>query len=362
MIKGVSKKDNLLLLISEHKALSGICAFIEFIRLKMGFSKEFNELIKNALDVFQKDKNHSGGVNLREVWGILYSHYRYMIAPKEYFMYNFRALNDYGRSEFVGIRRLFLVWRKLWDPEICKIYDNKFFTYQTYKKYYGREVISISSDSDFSEFYAFTQRHDHFIVKPLDDYGGNGIHIMQVSSREEALAEFNEIRAAGEAVVEELVVQDPDMARFNPDSVNTIRFVTFYYKGRLTKICAALRMGRNGSKVDNATYGGIFATIDIEYGIVYTYAESFKGEKYAVHPDTGVQILGAKIPNWEELNSLVEELVKVVPQQKMVGWDLALTPAGWVVIEANHNPCTQEFVLDHGLREIMHDFYEAYYE
>ena len=283
-----------------------------------------------------------------------------MIESKEYFLYNFRSRSDYGRKDFVGVPRLFLFWRKLWDEETCKIYGNKYLTYQTYRKYYGREIIHISSESAFPEFYAFTQRHNRFIVKPLNNYGGNGIYITQANSREEAQTVFDEMLDAGEAIVEEIVVQAPEMAKYNPSSVNTIRFVTFYHKNKLTKICAILRMGRNNSEVDNATYGGIY--VDIDFGIAYTYAESYKGEKYAAHPDTGVQIIGTKIPKWNELNSLIEELVKVIPQQKMVGWDMALTPSGWIVIEANHDSASQDLVHDHGLREVMHDFYEAFYE
>jgi len=53
------------------------------------------------------------------------------------------------------------------------------------------------------------------------------------------------------------------------------------------------------------------------------------------HPDTGIQIIGAQIPKWEELLALVEELVKIIPEQKYVGWDLALTTNGWCMIEGN---------------------------
>lgn len=293
---------------------------------------------------------------------MLYSRYRNMIEPKEYFLYHFRSRNDYGRKDFVGVHRLFLMWHKLWDEEKCRIYKDKYLTYQTYKKYYGREFIKVSAEDDFPQFYSFTQRHGGFIVKPIDNYGGKGIHIVRGMRDEEAHSIFEGILFDGEAVVEELIEQSPEMARYNPTSVNTVRFVTFLHEGKLTKICAVLRMGRNNSDVDNATYGGIHVPIDMEYGIAYTYAESYKGERYAVHPDTGEQIIGTKIPKWDELNRLMEELVKVVPEQKMVGFDMALSASGWVMIEANHDPASQDLVHDHGLRNVMSDFYQAFYE
>ena len=364
MIKVISIKDNILLFISNHRVMCRICACIQLARIKLGLNKELHDQVEKAIDVFLKndEKDQRGGYPCKIALDMLYCRYRYMIESKEYFLYAFRSRSDYSRKDFVGVPRLFLFWRKLCDEETCKIYKNKYLTYQTYMKYYGREIVHISSESDFSEFYAFVQRHNRFVVKPLSNYGGKGIHIAQVNNREEARAVFDELCVAGEMVIEELVTQDPEMARFNPSSVNTVRFVTFYHKEKLTKICAVLRMGRNGSEVDNATYGGIYVPLEIESGIAYTYAESYKGEKYAFHPDTSVQIIGTKIPKWRELNKLIEELVKVVPQQKMIGWDMALTSTGWIVIEANHDPACQDLVHDHGLREVMHDFYEAFYE
>lgn len=348
-------KDKWLLFISEHKALCRICSFIQYGRSRIGLNKALKAQAEETMNTF----NATWG---REMLDVFYSYFRYMITPKEYFLYNFRKLNERGRQDFVGTLRLFVFWHKIWNEKICELYDNKWRTYQVYRKYYGREVIEISSETDFSDFYSFTERHHRFIIKPEREYGGKGIYIAEVHNKKDALKLFDEIRRDGNSVVEELITQDSEMARFYPDSVNTIRFVTFYHKDRLTKICAVLRMGRNGSVVDNVTYGGICVPIDMEHGIAYTYAESYKGEKYAYHPDTGVQILGAKIPKWMELNHLIENLVKVVPEQKMIGWDMALTPAGWVVVEANHNPASQDLVHDHGLREVMHDFYEVAYE
>ena len=348
-------KETLLLFISEHKALCRICSYIQYIRIRTGLKKDLKAQVEKTMNTFNTTW---GG----EFLDALYCYFRYLINPEEYFLYNFRRLNERGRQEFVGRTRLNLFWHRIWDDKICEIYDNKWRTYQVYRKYYGREVIEISPETAFSDFHSFTERHQRFIIKPERECCGRGIRIAEAHDKEEAARLFDEMRRDGNAVVEELITQDAEMAKFYPGSVNTIRFVTFYHKDRLTKICAALRMGRNGSEVDNASHGGIFVPIDMEHGIAYTYAKSYKGEKYVSHPDTGTQILGAIIPKWTELNRLMENLVKVVPEQKMIGWDMALTPSGWIMIEANHNPSSQDFVHDHGLREVMHDFYEAVYE
>lgn len=95
--------------------------------------------------------------------------------------------------------------------------------------------------------------------------------------------------------------------------------------------------GCGDSIVDNGGVGGIFSTIDVMTVVVTTSGVSEKGESYISHPDSGVQILGAKIPQWNELLKLVEELAKVIPEQKYVGWDLTLTGSGWIMVKGNAN-------------------------
>ena len=69
MVKGISKKDQVLLLISNHKILSGISACIQCVLLKMGFNKRYSQMIKEALDTFLEKM---GGV-LLEYIGIYYT-------------------------------------------------------------------------------------------------------------------------------------------------------------------------------------------------------------------------------------------------------------------------------------------------
>jgi D-alanine-D-alanine ligase-like ATP-grasp enzyme len=100
----------------------------------------------------------------------------------------------------------------------------------------------------------------------------------------------------------------------------------------------------------------------METGIIDSPATSQKQEKYFSHPDTGVKILGQSIPRWKELMQLVEELVRVVPEQKQVGWDFALTNQGWIVVEGNDRPGIQRLVPNRGLRTVMQCMYDAYHE
>ena len=86
--------------------------------------------------------------------------------------------------------------------------------------------------------------------------------------------------------------------------------------------------------MDNVSSGGISCLIDVDSGVII-HASDKKSAFFVSHPDTGKQIIGFKMPQWEEAKTLVNELAAVVPSNRFTGWDLALTDNGWVLVEAN---------------------------
>ena len=46
-------------------------------------------------------------------------------------------------------------------------------------------------------------------------------------------------------------------------------------------------------------------------------------------------IVGFQIPRWDEAKDFVRKAAQVVPSIRIIGWDVALSQDGWVLIEAN---------------------------
>ena len=61
------------------------------------------------------------------------------------------------------------------------------------------------------------------------------------------------------------------------------------------------------------------------------------GNTFLCHPDTGVPIPGMVMPDWDKAIAMIEEMMHVYPDIRFVGWDIAYTDQGWIVIEANDN-------------------------
>jgi glutathione synthase/RimK-type ligase-like ATP-grasp enzyme len=53
------------------------------------------------------------------------------------------------------------------------------------------------------------------------------------------------------------------------------------------------------------------------------------------HPDTGTQIVGFQIPDWDKLVDLAKEITPMVEGTRYIGWDFAFTSKGWIVVEGN---------------------------
>ncbi len=301
-------------------------------------SKRLDELVEQYVP---EGKKRDGQYIRRLKEDILFSRINYNIWYSEYFRFGFERLNDLGRSEFLGEykrREIVEYYRAKSDGYLCLL--NKYRTYEKFRPYYRREVIEVRSEGDREAFLEFTDRHASFILKPESGYQGMGIEKQHVHDRSEAERLFAGLIESGNAyVAEECIVQSEAMARFHPPSVNTVRLSTFFTDVGVIPLFALLRVGGGGGFTDHINERS--AAIDVETGIVKTTLWTSKDlSQLLFHPDTGTQIIGAQIPRWSELLELADRLARMIPEQKWIGWDFALTDEGWVLVEGNDDPAT----------------------
>jgi hypothetical protein len=94
------------------------------------------------------------------------------------------------------------------------------------------------------------------------------------------------------------------------------------------------------SEVDNFAAGGLAADLDLNTGVLKrVIVKDFTQQELSHHPDTGERILGAALPYW---HAIVSEAVKahdLVVTPWSIGWDIAVTPDGIRIVEANTTWC-----------------------
>jgi len=265
-------------------------------------------------------------------------------------MFHFEEKNDEERSRYITEDH-----RHNYYPIFNKdlgIFSDKTQAYDAFKPFFMRDVLLLDTAKDKALFYDFIKKHPDFIVKPRYGARGIGVHIVHVEKGKEEAA-FHKLKKEIPVFLEEIIVQNEEMARLHPESINTCRITTVLVNSECRVINPFIRMGRGKSVVDNRSAGGVLAPVDPVTGKITDNAIDKYGQQYIKHPDTGIVLRDFSIPEWEGALALVDKLCRVIPGYRFIGWDLALTDKGWVMVEGNSKAAFTMIQYFAGLKEEM---------
>lgn len=143
-------------------------------------------------------------------------------------------------------------------------------------------------------------------------------------------------------IVQEPIKQSKDLSIVHPQSVNTIRTMS-YFDGKEVRILSSiLRMGVKDSKVDNESSGGVSCGITNE-GVLKRYTRLANGKTFDGHPDE-FKTEGHKINNYSKILDTIKESHKLIPYFKLISWDFSIDEDGNpVMIEYNTSWCGINF-------------------
>ena len=259
--------------------------------------------------------------------------------PDEYVLFHYEDLSPKARHSFVMQNEGFRFRRAVNPKNVHELFLDKGTTFDYFKDYYGREVVKIlKKDCQKDVFAAFVEKNKNVIVKSLKEAGGVGVRIVKFADNQNNVSVLYEDLWKNYPegfLLEQIIIQSNELSVFHPKSVNTIRLTTYKYNGNVELIHRSfVRFGQGNAVVDNGAQGGIMCSIDFESGIVTAAMDEF-GNCYLVHPDSGKTIIGFQIPQWKEAKEMAITLMGVIPDARYVGWDLALTDKGWVMVEGN---------------------------
>lgn len=175
------------------------------------------------------------------------------------------------------------------------------------------------------------------VAKPADGEGGDGVILLPTGTElEVALA-----GTRGRLVVQPRVATHPDLADLALNALPTVRVVTILDEaGRPEVVSATFRFASvPEAAVDNMKAGGLIAAVDLATGALGVACKGYGGEDHAVHPVTGAPVEGRRLPGWAEVKALaVRAHAEAFADYVLIGWDLAMTPEGPVLIEGNGKP------------------------
>ena len=155
-----------------------------------------------------------------------------------------------------------------------------------------------------------------------------------------SIQDIKDAAHGGRMLLQEVVKQHEDVNKINPYCINTVRIITLRgNSGKIHVFAASIRLGTvKNSFVDNRAVGGAAVGID-ENGKLkkYGFQHAQFGTKISQHPVTGLVFEGYQLPYWHEVVDLVTRAHKAIINVQSIGWDVALTPNGPVLIEGNDN-------------------------
>ena len=177
-----------------------------------------------------------------------------------------------------------------------------------------------------------------FVKRATDCGGANGVFFVENQGKDQFVNDFNAVveKISTDIAIQRLVVQHDDIAKLNPDSVNTLRLLSILHKeGQVKVYSALLRIGGGKSKVDNFCSGGMAVGVN-ENGCLRKYGYYLNGNRITAHPLSNIEFEGYKLPSFEKAVELVKQAHMYVPHFRMVSWDVAIQKDGNpILIEAN---------------------------
>jgi hypothetical protein len=146
-------------------------------------------------------------------------------------------------------------------------------------------------------------------------------------------------RLKGGFIIQEFIEQHPATEALYPPCINTLRINTIRKGSEIVLFTSCMKMGAGGSTRDNWASGGLFGVVDRETGRLakeFIYQPGCGGIAVK-HPQSGVVFEGYEIPYFKEAVRMALELHSYFYGVHSIGWDIAITKDGPLVIEGNDN-------------------------
>ena len=270
---------------------------------------------------------------------ILYSAIRYNISFMDYFSYKLYNISSKEREEYMGSGAMYEYQLKMNPKKSREVLHNKIEFLKRFADCAGRNwaTLEMLRNDPGKAQQLLCNSTGKVVAKYSKGQSGRQVEVLDARLLSSALL-IQKMEMLHYDLVEEYIEQHHSLMQLSPSAVNTVRIVTQLYKGEIIVITSRLRISVNCS-VDNASVGNIVVPLDTLTGRVTgpgIYADITKPDEFR-HPVTGIDFIGFQVPHWEDCVQLVKKAALRIPENRSIGWDIAVTSNKPVLIEGNHN-------------------------
>lgn len=316
---------------SERKLIKGVLMKSTAYLMKRIAKMDYKQLLDAAKFISTK----TGKLRLLIIMDMIQCGIIYKAGYCDYREFEFYNLNRKQRLTYLTRGKNNEIVRRFNDKASWHKFDDKIEFNALFQSFLHRDWMAING-KNFDEFLEFFKAHPVVIVKPADSIGGKGIEKCVFNNEADCRELYEKLYSHHQWLVEECIVQHPDMDILYSGSVNTMRIFTFLKDNQAYFLQAILKIG-NGGVVDNYSSGGMYTFAD-EEGTVFAQAIDQNDEIYSEHPLSKQKIVGFKIPMFKEAVQMTLEAAKIVPEIAYIGWDIAIGKNGPLIVEGNCYP------------------------
>ncbi len=295
-------------------------------------SGSFKRFFRN-LNLVHKE---SGKNRIVLFFDMVYSMFAYGIGYLDYMTFGFAFIKKDKRRTFMTMDDNIQMCRRMNMQEASQVFENKLIFCKTFKEYMGREYADLNDG--FEAFEEFCKGKTSFFAKQPVSFGGLGVKKVTLEGQNLKTV-YDELMENKMYLSEETITQHPELNKLCERSVNTIRVCTLVSdSGKAHLIYALLRIGSGKTDVDNVTSGGMYTLLSAEGEITHPAFCDKTVSYYNEHPHNGYPLIGFRVPYFKEAVELCCKAALVEKRTRYVGWDIAITPSGPVLVEGNSLP------------------------
>lgn len=142
-------------------------------------------------------------------------------------------------------------------------------------------------------------------------------------------------------ILQTALTQHADLSAMIGEAIGTLRVVTLRDETGISPLYTVWKVPSPTAMSDNFWQSGsMIALIDDATGRVTrcTIGTGLEARPVEAHPVSQIAFDGFQIPHWDKVAQVAIEGHALFPEFGLVGWDVAITPEGPVLIECNDNP------------------------
>ncbi len=201
----------------------------------------------------------------------------------------------------------------------------------------------------YGELDRFYQNPGRYVVKHITREAGEGVFFLDVlpegfliDGKQAGREELREKTESGIWIIQKPIQSHPVISGVNGTALNTTRIVTILNGSEPEYLGGFQAFAANGETTDSWSRGSVYVGIDLEHECLLEYGIhnlSEPGRSVArEHPDTREQFKGLKIPFLCEAAELCKAAHRLLYFNFIIGWDVAITESGPIIVEANEKP------------------------